>query len=77
MPPCVKNQPIFLLSVPLLIISVGVVFSGRLLKPDVCQHVPHNHHETIHLLIQLPASLSHLPILQSRLVLHNRAGGSG
>lgn len=63
------------LSVPLLIISVGVVLPGRLLEPDVCQHVPHNHHETIHLLVQLPAGLSHLPILQPRLVLHKRTGG--
>lgn len=76
MPSFVKNQPVLLLSVPLFIISVGVVFPGRLLKPDVCQHVPHNHQESIDLLIQLPASLSHLPVLQPGLVLHNRAGGS-
>lgn len=73
---CEKNQPVFLLSVPLLIVSEGVVFSGRLLEPDVCQHVPHHHHEAIHLLVQLAASLGHLPVLQPRLVLHNRAGGS-
>lgn len=32
------------LSVPLLVVSVGVVLSRGLLKPDVCQHVPHCHH---------------------------------
>lgn len=63
----------FCLSVPFLFVSVGVVLPRWLLKPDVCQHVSHCHHETIHFLIQLLTSLSHFHvILQPWSTLHTK-----
>lgn len=50
-------------SVPLLFVPVGVVFSRGLLELDVGQHVPHGHHEAVHLWVQPPARLRHLLVL--------------
>lgn len=59
--------------IPFLIISVWIVFSGRLLKPYVSQHVSHGHHQTVHLLVELLTGPSHLHlILQPRPPLENK-----
>lgn len=63
------------LSVPFVLVPVGVVLSGRLLESDVCQHVPHGHHQTIHLLVQLLADSRYFHvILLSQSALKMRGG---
>lgn len=51
------------MSVPFLFVPVGVVISGRLLESDVCQHVPHGHHQTIHFLVELLSGSGHFHVV--------------
>lgn len=60
-------------SVPLFFVSVGFFISGRLLEPDIRQHVPHCNHQTIDFLVELLSGSGHFHVaLQLSSTLHTQ-----